>query len=426
MEEEQQQQQSAEEGRQVHRLPSLNDLLESEVILGDEDAASSSSSAGEMHSAMEDLSQQSTDVKFVDCASNVSVASSSCVTPVKTQRLTMSTSCHYEQSPSPSHQQKPNGLPRSTSNLSSRTVPSSLRSRLQVPAASANSSRHSTYADGTTSSKNRVSSTSPFASRRSLVPTTTPPSPASSRPAVPPKPAGLSRQPSSLTSRSTTCAASPVASRRMTTSFSSASPTTTSLAAKSFLAAGKQRSNIVRSTPPKAPGSIPPQSPRYATLGRRPKPSPPGNNNSSSTSSPGTPTSDISARETKAAADKFATLPRPRKPSANNLPTASPVKESRIFSSSSDHQYYGTLPRPAKKPINSPTSSSSSAATSTASFKPRTIIYMEKSAQTELSERDVRDGMEASLKLRSLSWQQQNSDEIRQLELLLVQVKFTI
>ena len=403
----------------MHRLPSLNDLLESEVILGDEDAASSSS-AGEMHSALEDLSQQS-DVKFQDCASTVS-ASSNCVTPVKSQRLTMSTSCHYEQSPSPSHQQKPNGLPRSTSNLSSRTVPSSLRSRLQVPAPSAN--RHSTYADGTTSSKNRVSSTSPFASRRSLVPTTntatTPPSPASSRPAVPPKPVGLSRQPSSLTSRSTTCSASPVASRRMTTSFSGASPTTTtSPAAKSFLAAGKQRSNIVRSTPPKAPGSIPPQSPRYATLGRRPKPSPPGN--SSSPSSPGTPTSDISARETKAAADKFATLPRPRKPSANNLPTTSPVKESRIssLSSSDHHQYYGTLPRPAKKPINSPTSSSAA----TASFKPRTIIYMEKSAQTELSERDVRDGMEASLKLRSLSWQQQNSEEVRQLELLLIQVR---
>lgn len=51
------------------------------------------------------------------------------------------------------------------------------------------------------------------------------------------------------------------------------------------------------------------------------------------------------------------------------------------------------------------------------------MIYHEKSAQTELLEQDVRDGLEASLKLRSLSWHQQNSDEIRQLEEMLQQSK---
>ena len=385
-------QESQTQNRQVQRLPSLNNLLESEVILGDEDANSSvGEEDSEMHSALEDLSQQS-DVKFVDC-----VSTSNPSTPVKSQRLTMSTSCHYDSSPQ-QQQQKPHGLPRSTSNLTG-----SLRSRLQVPSPGR-------YADGTASSKNRVSSTSPFASRRSLVPTTTTTSPSTNRPAVPPKPVGLSRQSSSLTSK-TSSTASPVASRRMTTSFNGSSPT--SPAAKSFLAIGKQRSNIVRSTPPKAPSAaaVPPQSPRYATLGRRPKPSTPGGNS---------PPTETSARETKAAADKFATLPRPRK-SVTTSSSSSSSQQSALNATVKESipNYYGTLPRPAKKPLHSPTGGS-------AAFKPRTVIYLEKSAQTELSERDVRDGMEASLKLRSLSWQQQNSEEVRQLELLLVQVQTLI
>jgi len=77
-----------------------------------------------------------------------------------------------------------------------------------------------------------------------------------------------------------------------------------------------------------------------------------------------------------------------------------------------------TLPRPRK--LSSPSSSKSSS--TAASPKPRTLIYMEKSAQTEMSQQDVRDGLEASLKLRSMSWQQHNNEEIRQLELSLQQV----
>ena len=81
-----------------------------------------------------------------------------------------------------------------------------------------------------------------------------------------------------------------------------------------------------------------------------------------------------------------------------------------------------TLPRPRK--LSSPSSATCSSAAKVASPKPpRTLIYMEKGAQTELSHQDVRDGQEASLKLRSLSWQQQNNEEIRQLEHLLQQSK---
>lgn len=77
-----------------------------------------------------------------------------------------------------------------------------------------------------------------------------------------------------------------------------------------------------------------------------------------------------------------------------------------------------TLPRSRK--LSSPSSSKGNGMA--ASPKPRTLIYLEKSAQTEMSEQDVREGLEASLKLRSLSWQQQNNEEIRQLEHLLQQV----
>jgi hypothetical protein len=73
-----------------------------------------------------------------------------------------------------------------------------------------------------------------------------------------------------------------------------------------------------------------------------------------------------------------------------------------------------TLPRPMKK-LSSPTLPGPI-------MKPRTVIYMEKSAQTEMSHKDVREGQEACQKLRSLSWQQQNNEEARQLERMLMQV----
>lgn len=98
------------------------------------------------------------------------------------------------------------------------------------------------------------------------------------------------------------------------------------------------------------------------------------------------------------------------------------------YSSSAGSGY--TLPRPKKLPVaspSSPASRQSGSATlnsSSAPAKPRTLIYMEKSAQTELSEQDVRDGIEASLKLRNLSRQPHN-DEVRQLEHMLQQVTYT-
>ncbi len=125
------------------------------------------------------------------------------------------------------------------------------------------------------------------------------------RPAVPPKPAGLSPVPA-LTRQSSSLnkgrnPESPITVRR-TSSVSSP-------AARSFIAAGKQVSAI-RSTPPKRITDD-----RYATLGRRPKhgsPSvvPTSPNNSSP---PTTSTSMDSSMLMKATADKFATLPR-RKP----------------------------------------------------------------------------------------------------------------
>ena len=63
----------------VHRLPSLNNLLESEVILGDDegDASSCDGEESEMHSALEELSETNTaDLKFHDCSMTSSIACS--------------------------------------------------------------------------------------------------------------------------------------------------------------------------------------------------------------------------------------------------------------------------------------------------------------------------------------------------------------
>ena len=118
------------------------------------------------------------------------------------------------------------------------------------------------------------------------------------------------------------------------------------------------------------------------------------------------------ARETKATADKFATLPR-RKPVKDRpfLPKPEPAPS---ITSNIRMDGGATLPRPMKK-LSSPTLPGPI-------MKPRTVIYMEKSAQTEMSHKDVREGLEACHKLRSLSWQQQNNEEARQLERMLMQV----
>ena len=307
-------------------------------------------------------------------------------------------------------------LPRSSSTLSNRTSSSSRsrdQQRLMAP--------RSSYAENSSSSKGRYSSPSPFATRRTVSvsgphsqPTTPstirkPPScsPSSSRPAVPPKPIGLTRQPSSLKAKTPE---SPMTPRR---SSSVISTSTNSPAAKSFLASGKQPS-VIRANKPVTPTK--PSTPkrtdeRFATLGRRPKLSSPV----ISTSMCAGTSMEITAaaRETKAAADKFATLPR-RKPTKDRPCLPKSVREPEPVSSIR-LDGGATLARPMKK-LSSPTLPGPI-------MKPRTVIYMEKSAQTEMSHKDVREGQEACQKLRSLSWQQQqNNEEARQLERMLMQV----
>lgn len=402
----------------VHRLPSLNNLLESEVILGDDDGEASSCDGeeSEMHSALEDLSETNTaDLKFHDCSMTSSIADSTILTePAQPDmsRLSLSQSYYKPEEPSMTRSM----LPRSSSTLSNRTTSSSRsrdQQRLMAPRPS--------YADNTSSSssKGRYSSPSPYATRRTLSvsgphsqpttpstlrkPPTHSPSP---RPAVPPKPVGLTRQPSSLKAKTPE---SPITPRRSSSILSS----TTSPAAKSFLASGKQPS-VIRNNKPVTPTkpTTPPKrmDERFATLGRRPKHGSPV----TSTSMSGGVTSmenAAAARETKATADKFATLPR-RKPVKDRpcLPKAEPTPSINNIRMDGG----ATLPRPMKK-VSSPTLPGPI-------MKPRTVIYMEKSAQTEMSHKDVREGLEACHKLRSLSWQQQNNEEARQLERMLMQV----
>lgn len=399
----------------VHRLPSLNNLLESEVILGDDDGSSSCDGEedSEMHSALEDLSETNTaDTKFHDCSMTSSIADSTVLTEPTLpdiSRLSLSQSYYKPEEPAVTRSM----LPRSSSTLSNRTT-SSTRSRLMAPRPS--------YAENTSSSssKGRFSSPSPYAARRSVsvsgphsqptTPTTLrkPPTHSPSpRPIVPPKPVGLTRQPSSLKAKTPE---SPVTPRRSSSILS----TTTSPAAKSFLASGKQPS-VIRTNKPMTPSkpTTPPKrtDDRFATLGRRPKLSSPV---ISMSMSGGVTSMEMvaAARETKATADKFATLPRrkpvkerPSLPKSIREPDPTPLM--RMDGGA-------TLPRPIKK-LSSPTLPGPI-------MKPRTVIYMEKSAQTELCHKDIKDGQEASQKLRSLSWQQQNNEEARQLERMLMQV----
>lgn len=406
----------------VHRLPSLNNLLESEVILGDDDGSSSCDEEdSEMHSALEDLSEATTaDTKFHDCSMTSSIAESASLvesTLPDFSKLSLTQSYYKPTEESPPTKSM---LPRSNSTLSSRTT-SSTRSRLIAPRPS--------YAENTSSSssKGRYSTSSPFAPRRShsvsgphsqpATPTTIRKPPAHSpspRPAVPPKPVGLTRQPSNLKAKTPE---SPIGPRRSSSILSASS----SPAAKSFLASGKQPS-AVRINKPVTPvkPSTPPKrtDERFATLGRRPKPNSPPILTTSM--SGGITSFDMAAaaRETKATADKFGTLPR-RKPVKERpcLPKPLTREPEPIPMIRSDGG--ATLPRPMKK-ISSPILSSSSV------MKPRTLIYMEKSAQTELSHQDVKEGQEASLKLRSLSrqHQNQNNEEARQLERMLLQVGY--
>lgn len=57
--------------------------------------------------------------------------------------------------------------------------------------------------------------------------------------------------------------------------------------------------------------------------------------------------------------------------------------------------------------------------------KPKVIIYLERSSQTELSTEDVQGGQDAAIRLRSLTWQQQHNEEARQLERMLQQVRLS-
>ena len=408
----------------VHRLPSLNNLLESEVILGDDegDASSCDGEESEMHSALEELSETNTaDLKFHDCSMTSSIADSAILSePAQPEpdmsRLSLSQSSYKPEETSSMTIRSM--LPRSSSTLSNQTTSSSRSSRDQQRLIAPRSK----YTDNPNNNKGRYSSPSPYTTRRTLSvsgphsqpttpstlrkPPTHSPSP---RPAVPPKPVGLTRQPSSLKAKTPE---SPITPRR---SSSILSTSITSPAARSFVASGKQPSVIRSNNKPVTPTkpTTPPKrmDERFATLGRRPKHSSPV----ISTSMSGgviSMESAAAARETKATADKFATLPR-RKPVKDRpfLPKPEPASS---ITSNIRMDGGATLPRPMKK-LSSPTLPGPI-------MKPRTVIYMEKSAQTEMSHKDVREGLEACHKLRSLSWQQQNNEEARQLERMLMQV----
>ena len=129
-----------------------------------------------------------------------------------------------------------------------------------------------------------------------------------------------------------------------------------------------------------------------------------------------------STRETKAAADKFATLPR--RPKAKERPPLPPKVLKTPEASDPAPGSSMTLPRPKKTPPPVSQTSTGSPAKPAVPPKPKIVLYMEKTSQTELSQQDVREGLEASQRLRALSRQPQVSvEEVRELERLLQQVK---
>ena len=118
--------------RQAHqqRLDiSLNNLLESEVILGDDEVSSCDEESEAMHSALEELSESS--VKFADCSTRSSSIADSTLEAANIQQsnhlLTQSMyACRTEDlMPPPSvavPQTRTNVMTRSNSTLSSRTL----------------------------------------------------------------------------------------------------------------------------------------------------------------------------------------------------------------------------------------------------------------------------------------------------------------
>lgn len=375
------------------RLPSLDNLLESEVILGDDgDGSSCGGDNSEMHSAVEELSESTSantcDFKLGDCSRvsssaaateadsafegesrygadlNISLPSpltQSCyqeLSPTSDFSSLSLTKSYYREKESPSRGK----LARSNSTMtSSFRSPSRLISPRQQPS----------YAENTTCSKNRFASASSRASlspaRRSVSSNSsqqavnTPAairkqsiySPGSPRPAVPPKPATLSRQSSNI--KCLPSLDSPVSSRR---SISASAPP----ASKQFIAAGRQPSVIrsssskpVTPTKPSTPSKTltpPRRDERYATVGRRPN----------KTLSPGpainsfgtTPVEAIFiTRDTKTTTDKFATLPRRKIKDRPPIPKFTNRDSESVVPVKTDT---GTLPR--SKKIHSPTSSS--------------------------------------------------------------------
>ena len=362
----------------ANRLPSLDNLLESEVILGDDgDDSSCGGDDSEMHSAREDLSESTstnaTDLKFADCSRVSSSAATEaevdadceidCVPDEEAHysaadlnlSLPLTQSCYQE---SPADFASLNGLSLTKSYYAKNEKSSPSRSllcRSNSTMTSQNlrspsrliSPRQPSYADNTTSSKNRFvtasSSAYPFSPTKRYMSSSnsfqqqqqqqqqspgTPAtvrkqsvySPGTPRPTVPPKPATLCRQTSNM--KSLTTVESPVSSRR---SISASAPP----ASKQFAANGRQPS-VIRSscskpatpTKPSTPSKTltpPRRDERYATMGRRPS--------RQHSASPGTIAgigigiginsfatasmeANFIARDTKAAADKFATLPR--------------------------------------------------------------------------------------------------------------------
>jgi len=370
------------------RLPSLDNLLESEVILGDDgDASSYGGDDSEMHSALEDLSESACtnacNFKLGD-SSRVSSSAAAAETDFSLDResrygvdlnisLPLTQSCYQELSSASdfsslsltkSYYKEKESPSRSKLSRSNSTMTSSFRS----PSRLVSPRQQPSYTENTACSKNRfvaASSHSPLSPARRNVSGQQPPntpvavrkqsiySPGSPRPAVPPKPAILSRQSSNV--KCLTSLDSPVSSRR---SLSASAPP----ASKQFAATGRQPSVIrsssskpVTPTKPATPSKTltpPKRDERYATVGRRPNKtqSPAAGINSFGT----TPMeASFVARDTKTAADKFATLPRRKIKDRPPIPKFSNRESEAIVSVKTDS---GTLPR--SKKIHSPTSSS--------------------------------------------------------------------
>jgi len=436
-----------------NRLPSLDNLLESEVILGDDDDGSScSGDDSQMQSALEELSElanaNTCDFKLGDSKrASPSAAAAETNFPLEEASrygvdlnisLPLTQSCYQEMSPTSdfsslsltkSYYKEKESPSRSKLARSNSTMTSSFRS----PSRLVSPRQHPSYAENTTCSKNRFIATSshsplsparrivssqqalniPVASRKQSIY-----SPGSPRPAVPPKPAALTRQNSNM--KCLGSLDSPVSSRR---SISASAPP----ASKQFIATGRQPSVIrsssskpVTPTKPATPSKTftpPKRDERYATLGRRPNKT---QSPSAGINSFGTTPMEASfiTRDTKTAADKFATLPRRKIKDRPPIPKFGNRESEAIVPVKMET---GTLPR--SKKIHSPTSSSIGLGKSQQQLqmKPKVVIYLERSSQTELSTEDVQGGQDAAIRLRSLTWQQQHNEEARQLERMLQQ-----